>query len=108
MKWNEEKLRQAFVNMEKEGWNTTTPLKWGFSFMDSDKNKLLDVFNELKEYGYDIELLDFKDNLNLWLLYIVKTEILTIDKLNRRNLSFEELANYYEVECYDGWDAQRN
>jgi len=107
MKWDETRIKQAFVNMKKEGWDTSKPLKWGFTFMDTEKDKLLDIYNELKTHDYSLESLIFKENLNLWLLYVVKKEVLTKGKLHRRNLSFEDLVDYYEIECYDGWDAQK-
>ena len=106
MKWNENRLKQAFANMNAEGWDTSKPLKWGFTFMDTQKDKLLDVYNELKEHNYNIEFLKFRDDLNLWVLYVIKEETLPFDKLHRRNLAFEELADYCDVKLYDGWDVQ--
>ena len=77
-------------------------------FVDKDKNRLLQVFEELKEKNYilvDIDKVDDTDEL--WTLHASKIDILTAEKLHKRNIAFNELAEYCGVEIYDGWDVAK-
>ena len=105
MKWNRERIEQAFSVMEDAGWNISEPLEWSFFFLDRNKEKLTNLYQELKDYDYAISRLEFRDSA--WQLILVKTEILTPEKLHRRNMAFEELAHYYKVYSYDGWEVGR-
>jgi hypothetical protein len=40
-----------------------------------------------------------------WVLQVSKSEVLDPEKLHKRNISFNQLAEYCEVELYDGWDV---
>ncbi len=102
---NLEKIEIAFRNMSKEGFDLNSKLKWGFFFFDSSKTKLENVFNELKDSGYSEEFSKLEDGK--WRLYVTKMDILTPEKLHKRNIAFNELASYCEVELYDGWDVER-
>lgn len=90
--------------MTADGWDTNSTLKWGFFFIDKDKDKLLDVFAELEEHSYHIEELHQADDGD-WVLHVSKTDILTPEKLLRRNIAFNDLATQCDVESYDGWDV---
>lgn len=106
MQSDQKRLEDIFVKMNNDGFDTKEPLKWGFYFFDRDKNKLINVFNELKDHGYKLESIDEMDS-NEWRLFVTKVDILTPDKLHRRNIAFNDLAKNCEVALYDGWDVER-
>ena len=105
METNLKKLEEIFAEMAKDGVDIAFPLKWGFYFVDQNKDKLQNVFNEVKEHGYKMEHIELIDE-NEWQLMVTKKEILTAEQLHKRNLAFNELADRLEVDCYDGWDVE--
>ncbi|MDO1451562.1 ribonuclease E inhibitor RraB [Rhodocytophaga aerolata] len=97
-------LIAVFEKMKANGWNTEDYLKWGFFFVDADKHKLESVYEELRSRNYTlVNLRLLKDQK--WQLQASKKDKLTPQKLHQRNLAFNELAAYFEVELYDGWDV---
>ena len=106
MKSNLENLKAIFKKMQKDGFDLLKPLKWGFFFFDNDKEKLLNIFEELKDHNYLKESLEITDD-GKWKLYVTKIEILEMEKLYRRNIAFNELAEHCNVELYDGWDVEK-
>jgi Regulator of ribonuclease activity B len=99
-------LLDMFKKMNDNGFNTSAPLKWGFYFVDADKGKLQSVFNELKDNNYLLEDIYLSDDNN-WTLHASKIDTLTPEKLHKRNNAFNELADYCNVELYDGWDVEK-
>ncbi len=99
-------LLEIYSKMEAEGWNTHGPLKYGFYFVDKNEQKLKPVYEELKDQGYILEKIYLADD-NQWTLHVSKIDTLTPEKLNNRNIAFNELACYCNVELYDGWDVER-
>lgn len=97
-----EKIKAMFGKMEKNGWDTTRPLKWGFFFMSRNEKNLKQIYEKLKDYGYVFE--NIHQDEDLWVLQSSKTESLTPEKLHKRNMSFVELACAYDS-IYDGWDV---
>lgn len=100
------RLIRTFKKMNISGFDITTNLKWGFFFLDMNKDRLLAVFDELQGSGYNLESMEEKEG-GLWQLYVTKVEILTPEKLHKRNLAFNELAEHCSVQIYDGWDVER-
>lgn len=100
------RLERIFEKMLADGFNISDPLKWGFFFFDNDSNKLRRVFEELKDKNYIQEDLNEMDD-GKWRLYVSKVDILTPEKLHKRNIAFNELAEYCDVELYDGWDVEK-
>lgn len=99
-------LIDTFKQMNDNGWDTGGYLKWGFYFFDIYQRHLMAVFDELKGSGYNLEQLEEMDD-GLWQLYVTKIDILTPEKLHKRNIAFNELAQYCNVQLYDGWDVER-
>ena len=93
--------------MQANGFDISSPLKWGFYFTDGDETKLRLVYAELESSSYVLEGISRIDDNKYWTLFASKIDILTPEKLHRRNLAFNELANYCAVELYDGWDVER-
>lgn len=100
---NLERLVEIFNKMNADGFDTSMPLKWGFYFMDTDKEKLQAVFNELRDYNYTLEDINWSNDK--WTLHASKIDTLTAEKLHKRNIAFNELASYCNIELYDGWDV---
>lgn len=92
--------------MESNGFDTKSRLKWSFYFIDKRKSNLEKVYSELKDYSYSVD--EFrKTEDDYWQLKVSKTEVLAPDKLHRRNIAFNELADHCSVELYDGWDVEK-
>ena len=106
MQVNIEKLKIIFKKMSKDGFNMEEPLKWGFFFFDGDINKLRKVFNELSGHNYQQEDLNQMDD-GKWRLYVSKIDILSYEKLHKRNIAFNQLAEHHNIELYDGWDVEK-
>jgi hypothetical protein len=102
-----ENLETLFSKMQSDGFNTNSPLKWGFYFVDSNKEKLEIVYDELKEKDYIKEGIFEINGEAKWTLHASKIDTLTPEKLHKRNLAFNDLADYCEIETYDGWDVEK-
>ena len=99
-------LKVIFKKMFDDDFNISKPLKWGFFFFDNDRAKLFRIFDELKEQGYKQEGLNQMDD-GEWRLYVSKIDTLTPEKLHKRNIAFNELAQYCDVMLYDGWHVEK-
>ena len=99
-----ENILRIFEEIRRNGWDTSTPKKWGFFFINSSPEPLEKLFQKLEEYNYKWESLHQAAD-GTWVLQVSKTEILTPEKLHQRNLSFNDLAYHCGVELYDGWDV---
>jgi hypothetical protein len=106
MQSNLNNIQTLFDKMAQDGFDTNGDLKWGFFFIHRQKEGLEKVFNELKDHGYKLEKLEQLD-IKEWMLYVTKIETLAAEKLHRRNIAFNELAEFCEVDLYDGWDVER-
>ncbi|HVS94798.1 MAG TPA: ribonuclease E inhibitor RraB [Mucilaginibacter sp.] len=106
MQSNLKRLRDIFIDIERDGFDVNSKLKWGFYFFDSSRSRLLTVYEELKDYNYSLESIEEADD-NEWRLCVCKIDILTPETLHRRNNAFNELAANCGVKLYDGWDVER-
>jgi len=105
---NLDNLEDLFAKMHANGFDTNSPLKWCFYFVDPDKQKLQRLFAELETKGYTLEdIYLVEENATEWTLRASKIDTLSTEKLHLRNIAFNELANYCEVSFYDGWDVER-
>lgn len=105
---NFENLVDIFNKMQTDGFEINAPLKWGFYFVDSDKAKLMSVFEELRDKNYVLEdIFSAEENGEDCTLHVSKIEVLTPEKLHKRNIAFNTLADYCEVALYDGWDVEK-
>lgn len=100
------RLETIFKQMANDGFDVNMPLKWGFFFFDSNRNKLIRIFDELKDHGYKQENLNQMED-HEWRLFVSKIDILTPEKLHKRNIAFNELAKHCDVALYDGWDVEK-
>jgi hypothetical protein len=101
------RLSELFRRMEADGFDTNRPLKWGFFFFDPTKASLQRVLEELGSHDYVVEQFEETEHEN-WVLKVSKTETLTREKLHRRNIAFNDLAEFCGVALYDGWDVGRD
>lgn len=100
------RLKSTFDSMSKDGFNISSNLRWGFFFIDESKEALLKLFDELKDHGYELQDLNKIDSQE-WRLSVNKSETLTPEKLHKRNIAFNELADHCSVALYDGWDVEK-
>lgn len=98
-------LLALFEKMHTNGFDTSKELKWGFFFFNNNKEGLERVFDELKDHGYRMEKL-VSDN-GEWRLQVSKIDVLTAEKLHKRNIAFNALAEHCNVDLYDGWDVEK-
>lgn len=106
-----ETIREIFAQAEREdNWNLAEPMLYSFYFVDEDVDKLEQLGLHLEKQGYDFidifELGDEETNESTgeYLLHIDKVETHTPESLAERNVEFQNLANQYEIETYDGWE----
>ncbi len=105
---NLDNLIELFQKMESTGFDTSMPLKWSFYFVDPSKEKLTKLYAELSEKNYVLEkIYRIDENVTEWTLHASKVDILTPEKLHKRNIAFNQLAEYCEVALYDGWDVEK-
>jgi hypothetical protein len=105
---NLDDLESLFKKMNNEGFDTSLELRWGFYFVDPNRDKLETIFSELSDKGYCLEKIYKADsNDSFWTIHVSKVDILTAEQLYKRNLAFNELAIYCQVELYDGWDVEK-
>ncbi|MGI4867283.1 MAG: ribonuclease E inhibitor RraB [Janthinobacterium lividum] len=101
-------LEELFSQMQRDGLDTSLTMKWGFFFLDKNKKKLAEVFTELEDSNYKLEsIYKAETSSKLWTLHVSKLDILTPEKLHKRNLAFNNLADHCEIALYDGWDVER-
>ena len=65
-------LQILFEKMHANGFDTSKELKWGFFFVNSNKEGLESLFHELKEHGYLVEKLALEENE--WTLQVSKID----------------------------------
>ncbi|MEH0154516.1 ribonuclease E inhibitor RraB [Limibacter armeniacum] len=107
MKWELSRIYYAFEKLSNLNWDTSNDLKWGFTFFAKSKTTLNKIFDELVDYNYHIDKFEKREDLDLWMLHVTKIETLLPDKLHRRNLAFEQLANSFDESDYDGWSVEK-
>ena len=103
MEPNKENIDSVFLKMKREGWDTMQPLPWGFFFYSKTEDNLKSIYSELIDHDYNVEEIRQNDDKE-WVLHMSKAEVLAADKLHRRNIAFNELADAYDS-YYDGWDV---
>jgi len=101
MESNLESIKNIFSKMQENGWNISQELTWGFFFVSQEEGRLKQIYKELKDRKYLLESIH-KDDDEKWVLRASKKEILVPEKLHRRNISFNELAEHYDS-IYDRW-----
>ena len=105
MQANLASVHAVFERLRADGVRIDQPLRWGFVFSDAERLPLERIFAELEGYEYHLESLRALEDGTGWVLHVTKTEVLAPDKLHRRNVSFNELAEYCEAALYDGWEV---
>ncbi|TAD86856.1 MAG: hypothetical protein EAY75_06935 [Bacteroidetes bacterium] len=101
-----ETVNAIFESMKADRFPIDEVLKWNFFFLDSSRINLIKIYNELRAHGYNLEALEQIDS-SCYRMCVSKAEKLSPEKLHRRNVAFNELADYCNVQLYDGWDVER-
>jgi hypothetical protein len=100
------RLFETFKKMNDDDFDTDNYLKWGYFFVNTEKDPLLRIGEQLELQGYSIEDL-LKTEDDVWQLYITKVEMLSAQKLHEKNLYFNKIAENNNVQLYDGWDVEK-
>ena len=106
-----ENINEIFNTARTEdGWNMEEEMLYSYFFVGKDVDKLETLGLDLEKQGYDfIDIFELGDEetekpTGEYLLHIDKVEIHTPDSLAARNVEFQNLADEYEIESYDGWE----
>ena len=106
-----EGIREIFETARREDeWNLEEEMLYSYFFVDKDVDKLEKLGLELEKQGYDfLDIFELGDDetsepTGEFLLHIDKVEIHTPESLAQRNVQFQQLADEYEIESYDGWE----
>jgi len=96
-------FKNVFDDLIDNGFQVQDPLTWSFFFFSEKKSNLQHVINELEGYDYVTIITKFNKEYKL---VANKIDILTPEKLEKRNIAFAELADYCDV-LYDGWEVSK-
>ena len=106
-----EGIKEIFETARTEDkWNLDEEMLYSYYFVDESVDKLEKLGLHLEKDGYDfIDVFELGDEeteepTGEFLLHIDKTEIHTPESLAQRNVEFQNLADEYEIETYDGWE----
>jgi hypothetical protein len=106
-----EGITEIFETARREdGWDMSREMLYSFYFVDESIEKLNNLGEKLQADGYDFvdvfELAeeDSDEPTGEYLLHIDKVEKHTPESLAERNVEFQNLADEYEIETYDGWE----
>jgi hypothetical protein len=106
-----EGIAEIFATARTEdGWNLDEEMLYSYFFVDTDIDKLETLGLDLEKRGYDfIDIFQLGDEetdkpTGEYLLHIDKVEIHTPESLAVRNVEFQQLADEYEIDSYDGWE----
>lgn len=106
-----ETIREIFAAAKQEdNWNLDEDMLYSYFFVDSDVDKLEKLGVYLEEQGYIfVDIFELGDeetgeSTDEYLLHIDKIETHTPESLAQRNVEFQNLADEYGIETYDGWE----
>jgi regulator of RNase E activity RraB len=106
-----ETIREIFETAKREdNWNLDEPMLYSFYWVDEDVDKLEKLGLHLEKEGFDFvdvfELGDEETNepTGEYLLHIDKVGVYTPESLAEQNVKFQNLADEFEIETYDGWE----
>lgn len=106
-----ETINEIFAQAkEEDNWNLEEPMLYSFYFVDESIEKLEKLGLRLEKEGYDfVDIFELGEEetdepTGEYLLHIDKVEVHTPESLAARNVEFQNLADEYELETYDGWE----
>ena len=99
-------VQEMFSRMHGDGLDTSTPLQWGYFFVNSAPALLEELAVQFEEFGYRKESLHQSDD-GAWVLQLSKVETHTAESLHARNEKFNALVDDWGIDLYDGWDVGR-
>lgn len=107
METSQASIDGMYSKMAQDGWDTFAPLKWGYYFMAGWEEALKLIHRELADSRYLLESIHQSEGEDGgWTMFVSKVETLPADKLFRRCMAFNELADEYGA-LFDGWDVER-
>ena len=101
-----EALEEMFANMRATpSTNPTGNLLWGYFLFDSSQESLSAASEQLRRMGYTVVRNELTDDKSSYVLHVERIETHTPQSLYQRNAEFEELAEAYGIDSYDGMDV---
>lgn len=97
-------IREKYLHILNAGVNIHDTQVWNFFFFAETRDELEDMLLDIEGHSYEV-LFDLTND-NYWRLKLSKKEQLGSEKLNRRNIYFQELAEYNFIH-YDGWEVEK-
>jgi hypothetical protein len=106
-----EGIREIFETARREDdWKLEEEMLYSYFFVDKDVDKLETLGLDLEKRGFDfIDIFELgneetNEPTGEFLLHIDKIETHTPESLAERNVEFQQLADEYEIDSYDGWE----
>lgn len=97
-------LHNLFRRWKNDGIDTTTSLKWKFTFYHASDEALFELYKELKHQNFVLHMFEQLDD-NEFRLILSKTEVLDPEALHEIIIFLEEIAHRYDV-VYEEWDME--
>lgn len=106
MQCNLDNLTVIFESMNKDGWDCQQEMRWGFFFYNKNKANLYILAEELEQKKFITDNV-IKITPTSWRLSVYKIDRHTPESLHKLNQDMNKLAISFNVDVYDGWDAER-
>lgn len=98
-----ENIQEIFSQMENNGIYTNQSLLYGYFFTDKNVVNLEKAKTTLLKNGFDFA--DLYENEGIYWLHMERIEIHNPDSLFELNKELYQLADYYNLQTYDGFDV---
>lgn len=96
-------INRLFSIIELQGVDTQQPLRYGYFFIDKNRENLEQLQTQLIKDNYTAVELGQSEDAR-YLLHVEKIATHSRDSLLKQIQDFEQLAQTHQVESFDGWD----
>jgi hypothetical protein len=106
-----EQLTEFFSDtreLHKEGrtsWSIDGECCWSYFFVNSTRENLVPLADHLETLGYEVIAIDESEDESEYFLQVDKIQAHTPESLFELGKTFDQLAEQYNVDDYDGMDV---
>ncbi|GMV81608.1 MAG: hypothetical protein AMXMBFR7_27920 [Planctomycetota bacterium] len=100
-------IEDLFARMKEQGLDVGGPLRWSFFFTAGSKDKLTEAGSRLAAQGYEVVRIFKDEKYDFHWLHIQREAKHTEESLDRLNVFFYKQAPQWELQGYEGFQAQR-
>jgi hypothetical protein len=105
-----DQLMEMFADFRKRGaWDIDGPMLWGYFFTNRTPTELELAIPALESMGYrfvDLFIPQLDPGVEeYYFLHVERVEAHTVESLNQRNQEFEQFAEQFNLDSYDGMDV---